>query len=236
MAAFLRRHALLYVALAGLGWWLAVIPRWIERIAADPLDVPLPVETGGHVEQAITIPIHSSYGVSIAFDRAAFERDGGSYEDLKRLVGGRVRDEGRWPFRPGAPVPIRWAVHDPATGARVAAGERADGGAGPPQSTGWSRDEVTRGVGGVTLAPGRYVFRAEVLAPAPALVPLRPRLILRSGVKDSGGGAGATEFAAAVVTDGIVWPAFVIALLYLAAAAVAAWRGAERRAGAPTAA
>jgi len=223
MTHFLRRHVLLLVALAGLGWCLAVVPGWAVRVTADPLDAPLPVEAAGaRIERDITVQVHSHYTLAVALDRAEFERAGGSFDSLRRLVGGDVKDGDRWTKTPGVPVPLRWSVHDRATGALAAAGA-ADTGAAPWYRGGsWGRARVSRTLGRVTLAPSRYAFRAELLAPAPALAPLRPRLVLWTSHE-------AAPYAAALATELLVRPALVLALVYLAAAAFAEWQAARRQ-------
>jgi hypothetical protein len=207
-----RRHALLLLAgvAAATGFGAcSAFPAWAKRVSADPLDAGVSLARPGVVDRPVQVVIPERYPVYLVFDRA-----GHAYEELRPLFPDLGYLHGR-PVVGGPRVAVRWAPRPAAGGAPVAGGSAAhlhDGW--------WSGADVGRRVGEtvIAVAPGRYVFRFEVLEPTPALAALRTRVVVGQGVKDS-----TTWQMGAVFWGALLAPLLGAACVVGAAALLGAW-------------
>lgn len=218
MRSFLSGQRKLVMLLAVIALWLSLFPIWVHRITEKPLDEVITLAPRGAISKEIRVVIPESYALNLVFERANLP-----FEQLKLLLGDWVYRNGK-PIPSGVTVPIRWVLIDVDTSAIAASGEIDSFG-----SIGWSAAEVDRQVGHIRVAPGRYLFTAEILRDVPELAHIRTRLSMQLRPKASSTWQMTLVWWGSLANFFLVWPAAIILALVLvwrAASAVCALRNA----------
>ena len=204
----LQQRALLLslalIAAAGSGW-LATVPRWVDRVLAPPLRVPLGMYAGSSLVRHFEAPLADRYRLRLEFSRTV---RGVNADDL---FGGAAGAHPASREAQGIGVPLAWQIAETTSGRVVAAGETVAYGAHS-----FSTHVVSREVAWVRLQPGEYVLRAEVTGAVPELraVPTRIALDTPSGFSenpDTGRAVGA-----GLATALLVWPMTILSASVLA--------------------
>ena len=148
--------------------WIGVFPIWSNWLTKPPLDEPISLASAGSVTKVIEV--RSLEPLELTF---TFDRNGQSFEDMKRLIGDGGACVSPTPCTKGVNVPLSWSIKDVDTLQVVASGNSATF-----DVSGWSRKEVQRHITSVHVPPGKYEFRAEVLRPVTELSHVASRLRL----------------------------------------------------------
>lgn len=168
MRLFLFEQRKLVALLAVIVLWLSLFPIWVHWITASPLDDAITLSPRGKISKEIRMVIPESYALNLVFECSNIP-----CEQLKTLIGHGGYKDGK-PIPSGVKVPIRWALKEVPGGSVIASGEIDSFG-----SIAWSATEVYRHVGGFRVAPGRYLFTAEILRDVPELAHIKTHLSMQ---------------------------------------------------------
>ncbi|WP_022961103.1 DUF5625 family protein [Halopseudomonas pelagia] len=152
--------------------WIGVFPIWSNWILKPPLNEPISLATAGSIKEVIEV--RSLEPLELTF---IFDREGQSFEELKRLIGDGGVCVPPTPCTKGVNVPLAWAIREFDTLQVVASGN-----SDTFDANGWSSNEIHRHITRLDLPPGKYEFSAAVLRPVTELshVATRLRLSIRS--------------------------------------------------------
>ncbi len=204
MRAFLANQWKLIAFLVVIALWLSLFPIWSRWVTANPLDEAITLAPRGAINREIRVVIPEHYDLNLVFERANIP-----FEELKTLLGDWAYKDGK-PIPSGMRVPIRWILKTVSSGSVVASGEIDSFG-----TITWSSTEVYRQVGHLRVAPGRYIFSAEILGDVPELAHIKTRLSMELHPKASSTWQITFAFWGSIANFFLVWPAAVIIVLML---------------------
>jgi hypothetical protein len=205
MQSFLFVQRKLIALLVVVALWLLLFPIWVQWVTAKPLDEEVTLTPRGAISKEIRVVIPEDYELNLVFERANVP-----FEQLKTLLGDWVYQDGK-PIPSGVRVPIRWALKEISRGSIAVSGEIDTFG-----SIAWSATEVDRQVGRVHVAPGRYLFTAEVLRDVPELAHIKTRISMQLHPKASSTWQIALVWWGSIANFILIWPAAIsIALILL---------------------
>lgn len=153
-----RRIVLAIAVVLAVG---GLLQLYRELVTAPPLEAPISLQPAGVVTQAIWVLTPDNFRLALGFQRSQETTD-----VIRKFVGYDL------PTQPGLPTPMRWSLQD-SQGRTVASGKTAATG-----SDAGSAAETRRTITHLRLEPGRYQFRAELMAPVPELGAVDTRLRL----------------------------------------------------------
>lgn len=204
MHSFLFAQRKLIALLVVVALWLLLFPIWVQWVTAKPLDEAVTLTPRGTISKEIRVVIPENYELNLVFERANVP-----FEQLKTLLGDWAYQDGK-PIPSGVRVPIRWALKEIPRGSIAASGEIDTFG-----SIAWSATEVDRQVGRVHVAPGRYLFTAEVLRDVPELAPIKTRISMQLRPKASSTWQITLVWWGSIANFILFWPAAIIIALIL---------------------
>lgn len=213
MRSFLYQHRKLVALLVMIALWLSLFPIWVRWVTANPLDEAITLAPRGSIKKEIRIVIPENYELNLVFERGNVP-----FEQLKALLGDWAYKDGQ-PIPSGVRVPIKWELEEVPAGTIAASGEVDSFG-----SIAWSAAEVDRQVGGIRVAPGRYLFTAEILRDVPELAHINTRLSMQLHPKVSSTWQVTLVWWGSIANLFFVWPAAIIAALVLLWRVGLTWR------------
>ena len=175
ISSFLFEQRKLIALLVVIALWLWLFPKWVNWVTAKPLDEVITLAPRGSICKEIRVVIPEIFELNLVFERANLP-----FEQLKSLLGMPSYTADKIPIPSGVRVPVKWALKD-LSGASIAASGEVDS----FSSDSWSATEVGRQVDHVRVAPGRYLFTAEILRDVPELAHIKTRLSMQLHPKTS---------------------------------------------------
>lgn len=205
MRTFVSQQRQLIALFVGMAFWLLLFPVWVRWVSTKPLDAEITLAPRGAIAKEIRIVVPDRYELNLVFERAGIP-----FQQMKALLGDAPYPD-RKPIQLGVKVPVRWSVKNSSDGSAVASGEVDSFG-----SMGWSVSQVDRQISRIRLAPGRYLFTAEILHDVPELAHIKTRLSMEIRQTQSSAWQIALAWWGTVINFFILLPtAIVIAMVLL---------------------
>lgn len=204
MHSFLLKQRKLVALLIMIVLWLSLFPIWVHWVTERPLDEVITLSPRGTISKEIRVVIPEHYELNLVFERANVP-----FEQLKILLGDWAYKDGK-PIPSGIRVPIRWGLKEVPGGSMSTSGEIDSFG-----SIAWSAAEVDRQIGRIKVAPGRYLFTAEILRDVPELAHIKTRLSMQLHPKASSTWQITLVWWGGIVNFFVAWPAAIIIALVL---------------------
>lgn len=220
MRSFFSEHINFIAILVISALWLVFFPIWSDWVTANPLDEEIALNPRGTISKVVRVVIPEYYELNFVFEYPSDQQY--VHDQLKELVGDWTYRDGK-PVPSGVRVPIRWALKDVTNGSVVSSGEVESFG-----SISYSATEVDRQIGHIHVAPGRYLFTAEILRDVPEFSLIKTRISMELHSKASSTWQISLVWWGTIASVFIIWPAAGMVALVLTWEGFSSFRARKR--------